>query len=139
MRGRRARVPRSTDPPRYLIGVADVPLADPYDPAKLEAKLDAGGDVIWTQIVYDTDRLGEWVDLVRPRGILERARVIVGLVPLRSLKNARFLDGLFGVHVPAAAVDLLGAAGEDAERAGLEFTLSVMQRSRRSTGSPGCT
>ncbi len=137
MTGRRARVRRSTDPPRYLIGVADVPLADPYDPAKLEAKLDAGGDVIWTQIVYDTDRLGEWVDLIRPRGILERARVIVGLVPLRSLKNARFLDGLFGVHVPAAAVDLLGAAGEDAERAGLEFTLSVMQRIQAIDGIAG--
>jgi methylenetetrahydrofolate reductase (NADH) len=125
------------DPPRYLIGVADVPLADPYDPAKLEAKLDAGGDVVWTQIVYDTDRLGEWVELIRARGILERTRVIVGLVPLRSLANARFLDGLFGVHVPEAAFDLLGSAGEDAERAGLEFTLSVMQRIHAMDGIAG--
>ena len=96
------------DPPRYLIGVADVPLSDPYDPAKLEAKLDAGGDVVWTQIVYDVDRLAEWADLVRPRGIFERAKVLVGLVPLRSLKNARFMDGLFGVHVPQAAFDAPG-------------------------------
>jgi methylenetetrahydrofolate reductase (NADPH) len=125
------------DPPRYLIGVADVPLADPYDPAKLEAKLDAGGDVVWTQIVYDTDRLGEWVDLIRPRGILERAKVIVGLVPLRGIKNARFLDGLFGVHVPSAAFELLGAAGDDAERVGLEFTVSVMQRIRAIDGIAG--
>ena len=125
------------DPPRYLIGVADVPLADAYDPGKLEAKLDAGGDVVWTQIVYDSDRLGEWVDLIRPRGILERARVIVGIVPLRSLKNARFLDGLFGVHVPEAAFDLLGVAGADAERAGLEFTLSVLQRIRAIEGIAG--
>ena len=85
-----------------------MPLSDPYDPAKLEAKLDAGGDVVWTQIVYDVDRLGEWADLVRPRGIFERAKVLVGLVPLRSLKNARFMDGLFGVHVPQAAFDVLG-------------------------------
>jgi methylenetetrahydrofolate reductase (NADPH) len=125
------------DPPRYLIGVADVPFADPYDPAKLDAKLDAGGDVVWTQIVYDTDRLGEWVDLIRPRGILERARVIVGLVPLRSIKSARFLDGLFGVHVPSEAFELLGAAGEDAERVGLEFTLSVVERIRAIEGIAG--
>jgi methylenetetrahydrofolate reductase (NADPH) len=125
------------EPPRYLIGVADVPFADPYDPAKLEAKLDAGGDVVWTQVVYDTDRLGEWVDLIRPRGILERARVLVGLVPLRSIKNARFMDGLFGVHVPGAAFDLLGAAGEDAERVGLEFTLSVVERIRAIDGIAG--
>ena len=88
------------DPPRYLIGVADVPLAEQYDAAKLDAKLDAGGDVVWTQIAYDIDRLGEWADLVRGRGVFERAKVLVGIVPLRSLKNARFLDGLFGVHVP---------------------------------------
>ncbi len=125
------------DPPRYLIGVADVPLADPYDPAKLEAKLDAGGDVVWTQIVYDVDRLGEWADLVRPRGIFERAKVLVGLVPLRSLKNARFMDGLFGVHVPQAAFDVLETAGNEAERAGLEFTIDVARRIRQIDGISG--
>ena len=125
------------DPPRYLIGVADVPLADPYDPAKLEAKLDAGGDVVWTQITYDVDRMGEWAELVRSRGVFERASVIVGLVPLRSMKSARFLDGLFGVHVPAAAFELLGSAGGEAERAGLEFTIDVARRIREIDGISG--
>jgi methylenetetrahydrofolate reductase (NADPH) len=125
------------DPPRFLIGVADVPLADPYDPAKLEAKLDAGGDVVWTQITYDTDRLGEWTDLVRPRGIFERANVIVGLVPIRSVGNARFLDGLFGVDVPSAAFDLLAAAGPEAERAGVAYTVEVAERLRAIDGISG--
>jgi methylenetetrahydrofolate reductase (NADPH) len=116
------------EPPRYLIGVADVPLADPYDPAKLDAKLDAGGDAIWTQIVYDVDRLGEWADLVRPRGVFERAHVLVGLVPIRSVANARFLDGLFGVHIPSAIVDALDAAGDDAERVGMDLTIDVARR-----------
>ncbi len=126
-----------TDPPRYLIGVADVPLSDPYDPVKLEAKLDAGGDVVWTQIAYDVDRLGEWAALVRPRGIFERAKVLVGLVPLRSLKNARFMDGLFGVHVPQTAFDVLETAGTEAERAGLEFTIDVARRVRQIDGISG--
>jgi methylenetetrahydrofolate reductase (NADPH) len=125
------------DPPRYLIGVADVPLADAYDPAKLEAKLDAGGDVVWTQIVYDVDRLGEWADLVRPRGVFERARVIVGLVALRSVRNARFLDGLFGVHVPPRAFEVLEQAGDEAERAGVEFTIDVAQGIRAIDGISG--
>jgi methylenetetrahydrofolate reductase (NADPH) len=125
------------DPPRYLIGVADVPLSDPYDPAKLEAKLDAGGDVVWTQITYDVDRLGEWADLVRPRGIFERAKVLVGLVPLRSFRNARFMDGLFGVHVPQFAFDLLEAAGDEAERVGLDFTIDVVHRIRAIDGVSG--
>jgi methylenetetrahydrofolate reductase (NADPH) len=125
------------DPPRYLIGVAEVPLSEPYDPAKLEAKLDAGGDVVWTQIAYDVDRLAEWADLVRPRGIFERADVLVGVVPLRSVKNARFMDGLFGVHVPQTAFDLLETAGPDAERAGVEFTIDVVRRIREIEGIAG--
>jgi methylenetetrahydrofolate reductase (NADPH) len=125
------------DPPRFLIGVADVPFADPYDPAKLEAKLDAGADAVWTQIVYDADRLGEWADLVRPRGIFERAKVLVGLVPLRSERNARFLDGLFGVHVPQAAFEVLRSAGSEAERAGTAFTIGVVERIRAIVGISG--
>jgi methylenetetrahydrofolate reductase (NADPH) len=125
------------DPPRFLLGVADVPLADPYDPARLEAKLDAGGDVVWTQIVYDTDRLAEWADLVRPRGIFERAAVIVGLVPLRSAANARFLDGLYGVEVPEGAIDLLEKAGDEAASAGLEYTVDVARRIRAIDGVSG--
>lgn len=125
------------EPPRYLIGVADVPLSDPYDAAKLEAKLDAGGEVVWTQIVYDADRLGEWADLVRPRGVFERAKVLVGLVPLRSVGNARFLDGLFGVHVPRAAFQLLEAAGDRAEEAGVTFTIEAAKKIRAIDGIAG--
>jgi methylenetetrahydrofolate reductase (NADH) len=125
------------DPPRYLIGVADVPLADPYDPAKLEAKLDAGGDVVWTQIVYDIDRLAGWAELLRPRGVFERASIVVGLVPLRSVANARFLDGLYGVHVPREAFDLLAQAGDDAEAAGLAYTVEVARRIQAIDGVSG--
>jgi methylenetetrahydrofolate reductase (NADPH) len=69
--------------------------------------------------------------------VFERAKVIVGLVPLRSLKNARFLDGLFGVHVPQKAFDLLEAAGEEALGAGVEFTIDVAQRIRAIDGISG--
>ena len=40
--GTRSPAPSSTDLPRYLIGVADVPLADPYDPAKLGSEARRG-------------------------------------------------------------------------------------------------
>jgi methylenetetrahydrofolate reductase (NADPH) len=125
------------DPPRYLIGVADVPLMGGYDVGKLEARLDAGADVVWTQIAYDVERIGEWLDEVRPRGILERAKVIVGLVPLRSAANARFLDGLFGVELPASIVPALEAAGDDAEAIGVELTVDVVTRLRSIDGVAG--
>ncbi|HET9671551.1 MAG TPA: methylenetetrahydrofolate reductase, partial [Actinomycetota bacterium] len=118
------------DRPRFLIGVADVPLADGYDAAKLEARLDGGADVVWTQIAYDVDRLEAWLEELRPRGILERTKILVGLVPLRSAANARFLDGLYGVHVPDALHAALDEAGDGAEGVGVELTVDVVRRLR---------
>jgi 5,10-methylenetetrahydrofolate reductase len=116
------------DPPRYLIGVADLPLADPYDPARLEQKLDAGADLVWTQIAYDVEALAAWAELARARGVFERAKVLIGLVPLRSAKSARFMDDkLPGVRVPPAMMRALEAAGDDAEIVGRDLTIEVVQ------------
>jgi methylenetetrahydrofolate reductase (NADPH) len=120
------------DPPRYLIGVADVPFADPYDPARLVTKLDAGADFVTTQIVYDAERLTAWAGTMRSEGLFERAKVIIGVTPLRSAKQARFMDEkLPGVHVPAEMVEALDVAGEDAAAVGIELTTRLVEDIRR--------
>ena len=116
------------EPPRFLVGVAELPLADPYDPARLEAKLDAGADLVWTQIAYDVEALGSWADRVRGLGVFERASVLVGIVPLRNVQGARFMDErLPGVRVPAHMIAALEAAGDGAEPVGLEMTVDVVR------------
>ena len=126
------------DPPRYLIGVADLPLAEPYDVSRLEQKLDAGADVIWTQIAYDVDALAAWAEVVRARGVFERAPVLIGMVPLRSAKGARFMnDKLPGVRVPPAMLHALEAAGDDAEQVGRALTIEVVSGIRQIQGVSG--
>lgn len=126
------------EPPRFLIGVADMPLADPYDPQRLEVKLDAGADVVTTQIAYDIEALTAWADLMRGRGLFERAKVIVGIVPLRSAKAARFMnERLPGVRVPAFMIEDLERAGDDAEEVGLGHTIDVVQGVRGIDGVAG--
>ena len=126
------------DPPRYLIAVADVPLADPYDPARLEAKLDSGADLVMTQIVYDVEALARWTDMVRPLGLFERAKVIVGVVPLRSAKAATFMhEHLPGVRVPAWMIETLDQAGDGAREVGLGLTIDVLQGIRGIEGISG--
>ncbi len=116
------------DPPRYLIGVADVPFAEPYDPSRLESKLDAGADFVTTQIVYDAERLAGWADGMRPRGLFERAKVIIGVTPLRNAKQARFMDEkLPGVRVPSPTIAALEAAGEDAGAVGMDLTVQLVE------------
>jgi 5,10-methylenetetrahydrofolate reductase len=126
------------DPPRYLIGVADLPLAEPYDVGRLEQKLDAGADVIWTQIAYDVEALAAWAEVVRARGVFERAPVLIGMVPLRSAKGARFMnDKLPGVRVPPAMLEALEAAGDDAEAVGRALTIEVVHGIREIPGVSG--
>ncbi len=126
------------DPPRYLIGVADLPLAEPYDVGRLEQKLDAGADVIWTQIAYDVEALAAWAEVVRARGVFERAPVLIGMVPLRSAKCARFMnDKLPGVRVPPAMLQALEAAGDDAEQVGRALTIEVVHGIREIAGVSG--
>jgi 5,10-methylenetetrahydrofolate reductase len=124
--------------PRFLIGVADVPLAQPYDPAKLEAKLDAGADFVITQIAYDVEALAAWADTMRGRGVFDRAKVLIGVTPLHGVKQARFMDEkLPGVHVPHAMMRALEAAGDAARDVGQGLTIEVVSAIRTIAGVSG--
>jgi methylenetetrahydrofolate reductase (NADPH) len=126
------------DPPRFLIGVADAPLAEPYLPEKLEAKLDAGADFVMTQIAYDLERLTAWADTMRPRGLFDRAKVLIGVTPLRSAAQARFMDTkLYGVSVPAATIAALDDARDDAPAVGMDLTARLVEGIRRIDGVAG--
>ena len=126
------------DPPRFFIGVAELPLADPYQPQRLEQKLDAGADFVMTQIAYDVDALATWADRLRTAGLFERAKILIGITPLKSVKQATFMrEKLPGVRVPAAMVSALEAAGEDAPQVGLELTIDVVKAVREIPGIAG--
>jgi len=127
-------------PPRYFVGVADSPLAERYDPGRLEAKLDAGARFVQTQIAFDADAIGAWADVVRARGVFERASVFVGVTPLRGVRQARYLDErLPGVSVPRHVLDELGraeSAGE-AEVTGIVLAAGIVERLRAIDGLAG--
>jgi len=126
------------EPPRFFVGVTDSPLAPRYDPARLEAKLDAGAQFVMTQITYDLDALLAWAEVVRGRGIFERAAVIIGVAPIRSAKQAHFMDEhLPGVSVPADMMAALDEAGEDAEALGTAHCIEIVTRLQAIAGIAG--
>ncbi|HEY7659802.1 MAG TPA: methylenetetrahydrofolate reductase [Actinomycetota bacterium] len=125
-------------PPRYYVGVADSPLLRGYDPARLEVKLDAGAAFVMTQIAYDVEALVAWADLVRPRGVFERAAVIVGVAPLRSVQQARYMnEHVPGVSVPPDLVEVLEDAGPGAEQVGTARCVDIVRRLRDVPGIAG--
>src|SRR5206468_816093 len=125
-------------PPRYFIGVAESPLAPKYDAWRLEVKLDAGAAFFMTQITYDIEALSAWADVVRKRGIFERAAAIIGVAPLRSAKQARFLnERVPGVTVPDDLLRALDEAGPEAETEGTRQTIEVIRQLREIPGIAG--
>jgi methylenetetrahydrofolate reductase (NADPH) len=135
------RLPNGTEiaePPRFFVGVTDSPLAPSYDPGRLEAKLDAGAGFVMTQIAYDVDELTAWAERLRERGVMERARVIVGVAPLRSAKQARYMnDHLPGVSVPETLLAALEEAGPEAETVGTAQCVQIVTRLRELPGISG--
>jgi methylenetetrahydrofolate reductase (NADPH) len=125
-------------PPRYFIGVADVPLVDGYAFDRLEQKVEAGADFVQTQIVFDVDAFEAWAEKARARGILERMFVLVGVAVPRGPKSARYMrDHLPGVRVPDRVVQDLEDAGSNAEAEGVRLTVEVVARLKAVKGIAG--
>jgi len=125
-------------PPRYFIGVADVPLAQQYDFTGLEQKAERGADFVQTQIVFDVDAFGEWAERARERGIFDRMFVLAGVAVARGPKSARFMrDHLPGVVVPDRVLELLDAAGPDAAAEGVRLTVEVVAKLKAIAGVAG--
>ena len=125
------------EPPRFYVGVADSPLAPSYDPGRLEAKIDAGAAFVMTQITYDLDSLVAWSEIIRARGILERAAVLVGVAPIRSAAQAKLIERLPGVAVPPELILRLEQAGPDAEAIGVADCVRIVDRLREVPGIAG--
>jgi len=125
-------------PPRFFIGVADVPLSPEYRFERLEQKADAGADFVQTQIVFDVDAFGEWADRARSRGIFERMFVLAGVAPPRGPRSARFMrEHLPGVVVPDRVIEELDRAGPDAAETGVRLTVEVVAKLETIPGVAG--
>lgn len=124
--------------PRYLIGVADVPLTPGYTFDRLEEKADSGADFVQTQIVFDVEAFEAWAEKARARGIFERMFVLAGVAVARTAKTARYInEHLPGVTVPERILQLMEEAGPDAEAEGVRLTVEVVAKLKSIQGIAG--
>ncbi len=112
--------------PQFLVGAAENPVADRSGGLRLQAKLSMGADFIQTQIVYDLPRFRRWLREVEERGLLEKARILVGVTPLKSVRMARFLaESVPGVVVPEDVVRRMEGA-RDERKEGLRIAIEII-------------
>jgi 5,10-methylenetetrahydrofolate reductase len=105
--------------PNFFAGAVVTPDANPLRPqlAKFDKKVHAGAQFFQTQAVYDTDSFLRFMKHARKLD----AKVMAGIVVLRSAKMARFMNKFIpGVSVPPSVIAELEASS-DSTKTGIEI------------------
>jgi len=101
----------------FFLGAADNPIDPPpgWQPNGLAAKLEAGAQFVQTQFCMDAGVVRRYTGRLAEHGLVDRFSLLVGIVPLRSAKSARWIkEKLFGSIIPDALIERLERAGDPA-------------------------
>ncbi len=102
---------------QFGIAVAGYPEGHPETPSKLDdldnlrRKVDAGADVVITQLFFDNRDFYDFRERCELAGI--RVPIIAGIMPVLSGKGIRRMAGLCGARLPAKLLGRLQRAGDD--------------------------
>jgi methylenetetrahydrofolate reductase (NADPH) len=100
--------------PRFFVGAASAPFADPIDfrPLRLAKKVKAGANFIQTQLIYDVPAFKTFMEKVRALGLHEKVYILAGVGPLKSPAMARYMkDSVPGLWVPDEFIARMEATG----------------------------
>jgi methylenetetrahydrofolate reductase (NADPH) len=121
--------------PEFGIAVAGYPETHQEAPspdvdlANLKRKVDAGADVVITQLFYDNDDFFRFRERCHAAGI--GLPIVPGLLPVTNFAQIRRITSLCGAQLPAPFVQRLEEAGDDADA---QFTIGVDFAIRQTQG-----
>jgi len=101
----------------FFLGSADNPIDPPpgWAPTGLKAKVDAGAQFVQTQFCMDAAVVRRYLARLDEAGLAGKLKFLIGVVPLRSAKSARWIkEKLYGAIIPDALVARMEAASDPA-------------------------
>jgi methylenetetrahydrofolate reductase (NADPH) len=100
--------------PRFFVGAAAAPFADPVDfrPYRLAKKAKSGASFVQTQLVYDIPAFARFMEKVRSLGVHRQTYILAGVGPLKSPAMARYMKkDVPGILVPDVVIERMERAG----------------------------
>jgi homocysteine S-methyltransferase len=113
----------------YLVGIGVNPSAPNLEEelGRFRSKVEAGADFAVTQPVFQVEQLGKFLEVARK--CAPHLKVIAGIWPLTSFRNAEFMNNeVPGISVPPAVMERMRAAdsGERARMEGLKIAQETL-------------
>ena len=112
----------------FFCGATVNPCIEPLEPElkRFEEKIAAGARFFQTQAIYDLDAFGRFMKIARGRAVY----IIAGLIPLRSVKMADFLnEKVPGITVPRELIERLRQSRDPVET-GLAIASEIVNELR---------
>jgi len=129
------------NPPKMFIGAAANPFADPFElrVARLAKKINAGGDFVQTQCIYNIDKFEKWMEGVRDRGLHEKIHILAGITPMKSAGMARYMKNKVpGMDVPDEIIKRMsGVPKEKQPDEGIKISVETIERLKTVEGVKG--
>ena len=127
--------------PKFFIGAAENPFADPFEirVPRLAKKAVAGVDFIQTQCIYNLEKFRLWMKGVVERGLHQKVKILAGVTPMKTVGMARYMKASVpGMDVPDAIIDRLkGAAKGKVGEEGIKICVETIQQLREMEGVAG--
>ncbi len=128
-------------PPRFFVGAAANPFADPFEirVPRLAKKIAAGVEFIQTQCIYNLEKFELWMKQVRDRGLHEKVNILAGVTPFKSAGMARYMKNRVpGMDVPDEVVKRMsGVPKENQSEEGIKIFIETIQRLKEVEGVRG--
>lgn len=125
--------------PRFFIGAAANPFADPFEyrALRLEKKIKAGADFVQTQIVFNLDKFTRWMEMVRSLGLDKKAFILAGVAPIKSAGMARYMKNkVAGMDVPDEIISRMEKAANPKEE-GINICVEMINQLKEVKGISG--
>ena len=118
-------------PPSLFIGAAANPFAEPREwrVYRLAKKIEAGADFIQTQCVFNMQRMREWLKEAEDMGLTEKAYIMPGITPMKSVGMAKFMQAnVPGMDVPDEIIERLrGVPKKEQKNEGIKIAVEQIQ------------
>ena len=125
--------------PQLFLGAAANPFAWPFEfrAVRMGKKIACGADFIQTQIIYNVEKFAEFMKQARDLGLTEKAYILAGVTPPKSLGMARYMkSSVPGMDVTDAVIERMKGA-KNQKQEGINICVDIINQVKEIPGVAG--